>query len=203
MILFGINFENHHHDSFESIAVDIRVVRPPFVADAACPTDAGFGGVSKGDVKDTSDFKYLTYDTLPAFTDKHKSLMSKLLTQDLFDKLKSKKTSKGYTLSNSIQTGVETPHLGVGLTCGDEECFETFKDIIYPIIKGWHKGYDAATQKHPTDLDASKLKFSADQEKLFDEYVVSTRIRAARNISGFALPSGTDDKDRAGVEDVL
>jgi len=39
--------------------------------------------------------------------------------------------------------------------------------------------------------------------KKFDEYVVSTRIRAARNVDGYALPSGADQKDRAGVEKVL
>lgn len=35
------------------------------------------------------------------------------------------------------------------------------------------------------------------------EYVASTRIRAARNISGFSLPSGATVADRAGVEKVL
>jgi creatine kinase len=53
------------------------------------------------------------------------------------------------------------------------------------------------------DLDYSKLKFSPVQKKLFNEYVVSTRIRAARNISGFSLPCGATDADRAGVEKVL
>jgi ATP:guanido phosphotransferase, N-terminal domain len=42
-------------------------------------------------------------------------------------------------------TGVVTPHLGVGATAGDEECWELFKDLYYPIIKEWH-GYDAETQ---------------------------------------------------------
>lgn len=42
-------------------------------------------------------------------------------------------------------TGVVTPHLGVGATAGDEDCWDTFKDLYYPIIKEWH-GYDAETQ---------------------------------------------------------
>jgi hypothetical protein len=28
---------------------------------------------------------------------------------------------------------------------GDEECFELFKDMVYPIVKGWH-GFDPYTQ---------------------------------------------------------
>ena len=161
-----------------------------------------YGGSYAGDIKDTKDFKYVNFDQPPAFTPAHKSLMAKTLTPELFQKLKRVKSSKGYTLSNAIMTGVVTPHLGVGATAGDEECWELFKDLYYPIIKGWH-GYDAATQKHPVDLDPSKLVFTEEQKKTFSEYVVSTRIRAARNISGFSLPTGATDEDRAGVEAVL
>lgn len=161
-----------------------------------------FGGTYAGDIKDTADFKYLSYTTLPKFTDKHKSLMAKYLTQEVFDKLKDVKSSKGYTLSNAVMTGVVTPHLGVGCTAGDEECWDLFKDLYYPIIQGWH-GYDAYTQKHPVDLDPSKLQFTDEQRETFNKYVVSTRIRAARNISGFALPAGATSDERSGVEAVL
>jgi creatine kinase len=161
-----------------------------------------YGGSYKGDAKDTADFKYVTFDSLPNFGPEHKSLMSKTLTPELFEKLKDVKSSKGYTLSNAIMTGVVTPHLGVGVTAGDEECWELFKDLFYPVIKGWH-GYDAYTQKHPTDLDPSKLVFTEEQKETFNKYVVSTRIRAARNISGFSLPTGATEEDRSGVEEVL
>jgi len=59
-----------------------------------------------------------------------------------------------------------TPHLGVGVTAGDEESWELFRDLYYPIIKDWH-GYDAYTQKHPVDLDPSKILFSEEQKLLF------------------------------------
>lgn len=161
-----------------------------------------FGGAYNGDSKDAPDFKYLTFSEPPAFTPAHKSLMAKTLTPELFEKLKDVKSSKGYTLSNAIMTGVVTPHLGVGCTAGDEECWELFQELYYPVIKGWH-GYDAATQKHPVDLDPSKLVFSEEQNAKFANYVASTRIRAARNISGFSLPTGATAEDRAGVEKVL
>jgi len=54
------------------------------------------------------------------------------------------KSDNGFTLSNVIMTGTVTPHLKVGATAGDESCWETFKDLYYPIIKEWH-GYDAYT----------------------------------------------------------
>jgi creatine kinase len=128
--------------------------------------------------------------------------MSKVLTPELFEKLKDVKSDKGYTLSNAIMTGTVTPHLGVGATAGDEDCWEVFKDLFYPIIQGWH-GYDAATQEHPVDLDPTKLVFSDETKEVFNKYVVSTRVRAARNISGYSLPCGATVEDRAKVEEIL
>jgi len=164
--------------------------------------DSGTKCSTNGDVKDTAEFKYVTFDECPKFTGKHKSAMSKTVTPALFAKLKNVKTSKGYTLSNAIQTGCLIPHLGVGCTAGDEESWTTFKDLYYPVIKDWHN-YDANTQKHPTDLDWKKLKFTTKQQTTFNKYVASTRIRAARNISGFSLPCGATADERAGVEAVL
>jgi creatine kinase len=161
-----------------------------------------YGGSYAGDAKDTKDFKYVTFTEVPKFTDKHKSAMAKHCTAEVFDKLKDVVSEKGYTLSNVIMTGVVTPHLGVGATAGDEDCWEKFKDLYYPIIKDWH-GYDAETQTHPVDLDFTKLVFTDEQKATFGEYVASTRIRAARNISGYSLPAGATDEDRAAVEGVL
>jgi protein-arginine kinase len=56
---------------------------------------------------------------------------------------------------------------------------------------------------HPMDLDPSKLVFNDEQKLIFNKYVASTRIRAARNVSGFSLPAGTSVEDRAGVEEVV
>ena len=128
--------------------------------------------------------------------------MSKYVTPEMWAKFKDVKTSSGYTFHNAIQTGVETPHLGIGMTAGDEESWEVFKEIYYPVIKAWHK-WDPATNDHKSDLDYSKIQFSPEQEALFNKYVASTRIRAARNVSGFTLPAGADKKDRNGVEAVL
>ena len=127
---------------------------------------------------------------------------AQVCTPELWAKLKDAKTSKGYTLSNAVQTGCLIPHLGVGCTAGDEESWAVFKDLYYPVIHAWH-GYDANTQKHTTDLDASKLKFTAAQRAKFEQYVSCTRIRAARNIAGYALPCGASDEEREGVENVV
>ena len=43
-----------------------------------------------------------------------------------------------------------------GIVAGDEESYETFKDLFDPIISARHGGY-AADAKHPTDLDVEKV----------------------------------------------
>ena len=174
--------------------VDLTKVEDPYLK---------YGGAySTDDPKNTDDFKYLNFSEVPKFTEAHRSAMAKFLTPEVFEKLKDVKSSKGYSLHNAIMTGTVTPHLGVGATAGDEECWELFKDLFYPIIKDWH-GYDAETQKHPVDLDFSKLVFTDEQKATFNEFVKSTRIRAARNISGYSLPAGATAEDRAQVETVL
>ena len=70
-------------------------------------------------------------------------------------------------------------------------------------IPNFVSGFDPATQTHASDLDYSKLVFSAEDAALFAKYVKSTRIRAARNISGFSLPAGSSKEDRLAVEEVL
>ena len=185
--------EKYNELKGENGKVDLSKIEDPYLK---------YGGHYGNDPKNTADFKYVEFDSVPAFTPAHKSAMSRHLTPELFEKLKDVKSSKGYTLSNVIMTGVVTPHLGVGATAGDEECWELFKDLFYPIIKDWH-GYDAETQTHPVDLDPSKLVFTDEQREKFNQYVASTRIRAARNIAGFSLPCGSTDEDRAGVEAVL
>jgi hypothetical protein len=47
-----------------------------------------FGGAYVGDEKDTKDFKYVTFGELPVFSPAHKSLMSKVLSPELFTQLK-------------------------------------------------------------------------------------------------------------------
>jgi hypothetical protein len=164
------------------------------------------------DEKNTRDFKYVGFTEKPAFGPEHKSAMAKYLTPEMFETLKDVKSDKGYTLSNVIMTGVVTPHLGVGATAGDMDCWKAFAPLYNQIIKDWH-GYDPETQKHPMDLDYAKLTtavegsaepiWTAAKSEKFAKYVKSTRIRAARNLSAFPLPAGAKAEDRAQVTDPL
>jgi len=174
--------------------------------------------LENGDKDQAGVFNYIKFTERPEFNAEGKiqtkSAMANALTQEVWDELKDVTSEKGYTLSNAIQTGCLLPHLGVGCTAGDEDSWTKFKSLYYPVIKAWH-GYDAETGTHPStdfsktgdetkaDADSAQLSYSEEQKTSFNKYVVSTRIRAARNFRGFALPCGTNAADRASVEEAV
>ncbi|XP_078286140.1 creatine kinase U-type, mitochondrial-like [Rhinoraja longicauda] len=135
---------------------------------------------------------------------KHKNLLSSYLTPDIYARLRDKTTSGGCTLDQCIQTGVDNPShdhsfiKSIGIVAGDEESYEVFADIFYPVIMERHNGYDPRTMKHPKDLDASKIRNGQ-----FDEnYVLSSRVRTGRNIRGLSMPPACTRAERREVERV-
>lgn len=135
----------------------------------------------------------------PVLTPKHKSLAAGVLLNrpDLYTKYCNSKTPGGFTFDDVIQAGIDAPHLGVGAVAGDEESYETFRDFMDAVIEGWH-GYKP-TDKHRIDIDPSNIKLTDGQAKKFDQYVISTRIRAGRSIRGLPLPPGTNRAQRRKV----
>ncbi|EQC41958.1 hypothetical protein SDRG_00807 [Saprolegnia diclina VS20] len=174
-------------ESIDGLLPTERVPNP--VIEAPTTTSAEKASI---DVKPSSEVNY------PDFTPKHKSLMAKHLTKELYDKLKDLRTKKGYSLDDAIQTGLDNAHLGVGVVAGDEECYTLFKDLLDPVIEGWH-GFKADA-KHITDMDVSKL---VNADKLDNNYIGSTRVRAGRNIKNLSLPPGTTRSERLQVEHLI
>lgn len=161
-----------------------------------------YGGAYYEDSKNNSDFSYIQFTEMPKFTPAHKGLVAKYLTNDVFQKLKNVKTSKGYTLSNVITAGVVAPHLEIGVTAGDEESWELFKDLLYPIVSDWH-GVEIGTMTNSSDIDPSKLVVDETVKSMIEHSVISTKIYAVRNVSGYSLPAGTTEAERASVEEAL
>uniref|UniRef100_A0A3B1INJ5 Creatine kinase U-type, mitochondrial n=1 Tax=Astyanax mexicanus TaxID=7994 RepID=A0A3B1INJ5_ASTMX len=134
---------------------------------------------------------------------KHNNCMASHLTPAVYAKLCDKATPNGYTLDQAIQTGVDNPGhpfiKTVGMVAGDEESYEVFADIFDPVIVERHNGYDPRTMKHPTDLDASKIRSGQFDEK----YVLSSRVRTGRSIRGLSLPPACTRAERREVERVV
>ncbi|XP_066919007.1 creatine kinase M-type-like [Clytia hemisphaerica] len=133
---------------------------------------------------------------------KHNNCLSKVLTPQMYTKLRDLQTPSGYTLDMAIQTGVDNPGhpfiSTVGVVAGDEESYEVFKELMDPIILDRHNGF-GPNDRHKTDLDASKIKGGKFDEK----YVLSSRVRTGRSIKGHSLPPHCTRAERRSVEHIV
>merc|ERR1739845_288445 len=87
----------------------------------------------------------------------------------------------------------------VGLLFGDAECVTKFEDLVKPIMLKRHN--NPKLPHPPPNLDGSQL---LDHAKLIDSsYVISTRVRTGRTISGFPLPPSISADQRKELEGIV
>ncbi|XP_061700739.1 creatine kinase, testis isozyme-like [Syngnathoides biaculeatus] len=138
-------------------------------------------------------------DDFPTLSE-HNNHMAKLLTMDMYNKLREKCTPNAFTIDDVIQTGVDNPGhpfiMTVGCVAGDEESYEVFKDLMDLVIEERHGGY-RPSDIHKTDLDPENLKGGDD---LDPNYVLSARVRTGRSIRGYCLPPHCSRGERRAVE---
>jgi len=143
-----------------------------------------------------------TPDQCPDLSE-HANFMTDVLKRDptLYDKLKGRTTKLGVNLAACIKTGMDNkghPHIKTcGIVAGDEESYETFKELFDPIISDRHNGY-AVDAKQPTNLDISQL--STRDIDPTGKYVLTSRVRTGRSISGFKLPPVISFSERRDLE---
>jgi len=131
------------------------------------------------------------------FPDNSHSLVKKYLSKTLYDKLKNRKTTSGYTLNHAIRSGIINPDSDIGIYAGDAESYETFSELFNPIINDYHTFTQG--KHHTRDLACSDLP-ALDPE---NKYIISTRIRVARNIDGFPFTTFISADQRYQVEQLI
>ncbi|MEA3370613.1 MAG: phosphagen kinase [Campylobacterota bacterium] len=127
---------------------------------------------------------------------KSNSLVAKYLTEEVFEELKDKKTHKGFTLSQAINSGVKNADSGIGAYVGDEESYEVFAPLFDPIIEEYH-GF-SKDDKHQSNLNADDL--NAPNPDSSGEYILSTRIRVGRNVKNIPLGPAISKTQRDTIE---
>eukprot|EP00117_Sycon_ciliatum_P025379 scpid60975/ scgid21077/ Arginine kinase len=133
----------------------------------------------------------------PIFKDSCKSALKRFLTPAVFDKLKDVRSASGGNLKDMVNSGVQNQDSSIGVYVPDEESYSRFAALINPIIEDYHKGYKV-TDNHPSDFNPAHLKApNPDPEGV---YILSTRIRVARNLKGYSLTPGIGYFDRLEVE---
>jgi creatine kinase len=73
-----------------------------------------------------------------------------------------------------------------------------FKDLVHPIMLARHG--NPKLPHPPPNLDGSKL---IDHKCIDDNYVISTRVRTGRSISGFPMPPSISHNQRVELEGIV
>ena len=119
----------------------------------------------------------------------------------LYAQLKDQVTSKGVNLGHCIKTGIDNkshPFVKTcGIVAGDEESYTLFAPLFDPIIEARHGGYKADTRHPSLNMEDGISNREMDPE---GRYVLTTRIRTARSLSGFRLPACLTFDERREVE---
>lgn len=133
----------------------------------------------------------ITHNDLPESSE---SLLKKHLTAELFDSLVLKSTSSAFTLENAIRSAILNPDSSIGIYAGDSESYSTFAPLLTPIIAEYHS---IAPETHQmTNIGKVALTNLDPQGK----YIISSRVRVARNLTGYSFPNHIEVDQRRAVE---
>ncbi len=132
----------------------------------------------------------------PDFTAEYQSLMAKNLTKDVFEQLKGVVTKNGFSLKDAINSGLVNPDSGIGVYAGDPESYTCFSPLFDPIIRQYH-GF-TGSKLHSTNLNPAEIDHHNPDPD--NHYIVSTRIRVARNLVNMPLGPAISIVQRDEVE---
>jgi creatine kinase/arginine kinase len=126
-------------------------------------------------------------------------MLCKHLTHEIFEKIKNRETSNGFTFPDAINSGVENIDSGIGVYAGDEESYFTFGELFDPIIEDYH-GF-SPNDYHKSNLNPNDL--IAPNPDPEGKYIISTRIRVGRNIDSMPLGPAISKEQRDKIEKVV
>ncbi|KAK6519202.1 hypothetical protein TWF281_003891 [Arthrobotrys megalospora] len=132
------------------------------------------------------------------------SLLRKHLTPDIYHLLKDRKTTSGVTLLDIIRSGIANLDSGVGIYAPNAESYSTFSPLFLRIIDDYHNiaaevPFRISGARQPAvDFGGPTTGFvNLDPE---GKYVISTRIRCARNFAEYPFNSKLTKKQYMDIE---
>ena len=135
--------------------------------------------------------------SFPHFPHGTKSLLSKYLTKEVWEKLHDVKDKAGFSFKTAIFSGCQNTDSGVGVYAGSHDSYHAFADLFDKVIEDYH-GHKIDA-KHVSDMDHKNLHappFPEAEAKL----IKSTRIRVGRNLADFPLGPALTKEQRKEVE---
>lgn len=132
--------------------------------------------------------------TGPLFPETSSSLAARFVTPALFDRLSRRKTATGFTLARAIRSGQKNHDSSIGIYAGDTESYSLFREIFDPVISTYHqisgsvRHFRNLAPLDPVDLDPDR------------DFIVSSRVRVARNLADHAFTPHISLQERQCVE---
>jgi len=127
------------------------------------------------------------------------SMLKKHLSKEIFEKLKDKTTEQGCDLKSCIKSGIDNLDSGIGVYASDGDAYTVFAELLNPIIQDYHKLDSLDDFKHPKQNFTFDDAFPADLDPE-GKFIVSTRVRVARNIKGYPLRGGMSESQTLELE---
>eukprot|EP01084_Bolivina_argentea_P106509 190563_1 len=138
------------------------------------------------------------FDKLEAAKDA-KSMLKKYCTKEVFNKLKDVKTKHGCDFRSCIKSGIDNLDSGIGVYASDFDAYVVFSDLLNPIIMDYHKLKSLDGFAHPQQNFSFDESFPADLDP-DNKFIISTRVRVARNVDGYPLRGGMSEKQTFELE---
>lgn len=135
--------------------------------------------------------------TYPEQLKKSDSLLAKHLTASRYQQLANEETTLGYTFTQAIQSNLDNPDSGIGIYAGDAESYQTFAAVMDPIIEDYHQVSLSNNHQQQNFDDTGKDWTMPDDS---DDYVISTRIRTARNLAAMPFGGALSPEQRQTIE---
>lgn len=149
------------------------------------------------------DEEVLAYIKAPNLPNEYRVLKQNL-GEDLWNQLKTKRTPSGASLWDCLKSGVLMPDSKMGIYGCDAESYDVFNALFEPMIKQYFNLNIYHPGKNYGDLSKKENRDELDLAAVdTDNTIVSTRVRVARNLQGFAYAAKISDKDRLAVEDSI
>jgi protein-arginine kinase len=122
------------------------------------------------------------------------ALVKRFLSPAVFNRLCRLKTDTGFTLARAIRSGQKNADSSIGIYAGDAQCYTLFKEIFEPVITAYHQ--ITAPACHTRNLAFVDL-FDLDPDR---DFILSARVRVARNLDAMAFTPHINRQDRQMVE---
>lgn len=146
-------------------------------------------------LNDPEDVQYLPY-----FPTGSKMLLARCLTKETWKALKNERDSHGFSFRQAIFSGCKFINSGVGVYAGSHDSYYTFSKLFDPIIEIYHQHPPQA--KHTIGMDPNKLNCPP-LPASYQPYILSTRIRVARNLSSMPLGACVSRQQLLQIEEAV